>query len=114
MKTPRCRGVGKTHIADNSQEGNEAMRAKTLSSLHVFGGLILTLALGHSAVAADDGAASPTQAVTGHPRLYFKADDLPRLRALRTEGVHARIWANLAESADWCARQTPRTEWIPT
>jgi len=51
---------------------------------------------------------------TDHPRLYFTSADLPRLRGLRAGGIHARIWANLTASADWCARQTPRTEWIPT
>src|SRR5579862_3129400 len=51
---------------------------------------------------------------TDHPRLYFTSGDLPRLRGLRAGGIHARIWANLTASADWCARQTPRTEWIPT
>jgi hypothetical protein len=51
---------------------------------------------------------------TGHPRLYFTAADLPHLRALRTNGAHARIWTNLAASADWCAQQSPRREWIPT
>jgi hypothetical protein len=56
----------------------------------------------------------PGQMLTQHPRLYFTAADLPRLRALRTSGVSARIWKNLVESADWCARQKPRTEWIPT
>ena len=55
--------------------------------------------------------ASPS---SGHPRLYFAAGDLPRLRALREEGVHARIWENLTESADWCAKKTPRREWMPT
>ena len=52
--------------------------------------------------------------LTEHPRLYFTSADLPKLRRARTQGVHARIWKNLTESADWCARQTPRTEWIPT
>jgi hypothetical protein len=46
--------------------------------------------------------------------LYFTADDLPHLRELKKSGTHAKIWANLAKSADWCAQQTPRTEWIPT
>jgi len=49
-----------------------------------------------------------------HPRLYCTAKDLPRLRELRRQGVHALIWANLTASADWCAQQAPRTEWIPT
>jgi hypothetical protein len=51
---------------------------------------------------------------TDHPRLYFTAADLPRLRSLRATGVPARIWANLTASAVWCAQQTPRSEWIPT
>ncbi|HVX59742.1 MAG TPA: DUF4962 domain-containing protein [Pirellulales bacterium] len=65
-------------------------------------------------VAPAAGAAADSQGRSAHPRLYMTAMDLPRLRAARNEGVHARIWANLKESADWCARQTPRTEWIPT
>ncbi len=50
----------------------------------------------------------------GHPRLYFTADDLPHLRKLKESGEHAKIWGNMIQSADWCAQQTPRTEWIPT
>ncbi|HZW33387.1 MAG TPA: DUF4962 domain-containing protein [Isosphaeraceae bacterium] len=87
-------------------------RAETC--LHFVSALILALVSGHGVVAADGGAAGRGQAVAGHPRLYLTADDLPRLRALRTQGSHARIWANLTQSADWCARQAPRTEWIPT
>jgi hypothetical protein len=49
-----------------------------------------------------------------HPRLYFTADDLPRLREQRESGIHAKIWANLTRSADWCAEQPVRSEWIPT
>jgi hypothetical protein len=49
-----------------------------------------------------------------HPRLYFQAVDLPALRALRKSGVHAQIWRNLTESADWCAQQPIRSAWIPT
>lgn len=55
---------------------------------------------------------SPLTQALSHPRLYFTVDDLSRLRALRTQGVHARIWENLAESAEWCLTQTPRTQWI--
>lgn len=47
-----------------------------------------------------------------HPRLYFTAPDLPQLRELKKSGTHAKIWANMIRSADWCAQQTPRTEWI--
>lgn len=59
-------------------------------------------------------AAADTAPHLGHPRLYFTAADLPQLRALQALGIHAKIWANMARSADWCAAQTPRTEWIPT
>ncbi len=52
--------------------------------------------------------------VADHPRLYYTAADLPRLRALRQSGVHATIWANLTRSADWCAAQPVRREWIAT
>ncbi|MFH1265868.1 MAG: DUF4962 domain-containing protein [Planctomycetota bacterium] len=48
----------------------------------------------------------------GHPRLYFTADDLAELRRLRHTGMHATIWNNLRESADWCLTRTPRKEWI--
>jgi hypothetical protein len=47
-----------------------------------------------------------------HPRLYFNAQDLVRLRKLRNERVHAQMWKNLAESADWCLTKTPRANWI--
>src|SRR4051812_1267842 len=49
-----------------------------------------------------------------HPCLYFTAADLPRLRDLKKFRIHSKIWANMTTSADWCAQQTPRTEWIPT
>lgn len=69
-----------------------------------FGGLLM------AAPSGDAGAEAPLP--LGHPRLYFTPEELARLRDLRTQGVHARIWANLTESADWCLTQTPRTEWI--
>jgi hypothetical protein len=58
--------------------------------------------------------AAEPPALIGHPRLYYTAADLPRLRALRESGVHADIWVNLTRSADWCANQPLRSEWIPT
>jgi hypothetical protein len=48
----------------------------------------------------------------GHPRLYFSSQELPHLRQLRTHGLHAQIWKNVAESADWCLTKTPRANWI--
>jgi hypothetical protein len=57
-------------------------------------------------------AAEPT--ASEHPRLYFSARDLPRLVELRNSGVHRQIWDNLARSADWCAAQPVRQEWIPS
>lgn len=48
-----------------------------------------------------------------HPRLYCTADDLPRLRALRSEGVHRRIWENIRRSAEQCLELRPRAAWIP-
>ncbi|MBI4531862.1 MAG: DUF4962 domain-containing protein [Candidatus Latescibacteria bacterium] len=50
--------------------------------------------------------------VSGHPCLYFTPDELTRLQRLRAQGLHAEIWHNLAESAEWCLTQTPRKEWI--
>jgi hypothetical protein len=38
---------------------------------------------------------------SSHPRLYFIAQELPRLRSLRSERLHAKIYKNLIESADW-------------
>jgi hypothetical protein len=55
----------------------------------------------------------PKQAIIpSHPRLYFTAEELERLRELRSSGEHARIWRNLADSAEWCLTQKPRTAWI--
>jgi hypothetical protein len=58
--------------------------------------------------------AAEQQIVLGHPRLYYTTADLPRLRALRDSYTHANIWANITRSADWCAKQPVRQEWIPT
>ncbi len=57
--------------------------------------------------------ARPGLVLRGHPRLYFTAAELAELRDRKHSGVHARIWKNLTRSADWCARQIPRSEWIP-
>ena len=50
--------------------------------------------------------------MSGHPRLYVTAAELPRLRKLRETGVHAMIWKNLIGSAEWCLTLEPRTRWI--
>jgi hypothetical protein len=47
-----------------------------------------------------------------HPRLYFTPQEQARLRDLRSTGVHAHIWKNMAASADWCVTKTPRKKWI--
>lgn len=57
-------------------------------------------------------AAAAAPAPGHHPRLYFTAAELPKLRALRTRGLHARVWRNLKRSADWCLGRSPRREWI--
>ncbi len=64
------------------------------------------------ALAADTSQTATTAAKPAHPRLYCTSTDLPRLRALRATGVHARIWKNLEESDQWCLTQTPRKDWI--
>ncbi|MDA0659092.1 MAG: DUF4962 domain-containing protein [Planctomycetota bacterium] len=60
-------------------------------------------------------AESPPSTSLGHPRLYFTEADLPTLRTKRLQDPRAAsIWRNVARTADWCAQQPPRTEWIPT
>src|SRR5213083_3004599 len=49
---------------------------------------------------------------SAHPRLFFTATELPKLRQLRSSGLHKRIYKNLVESADWCLTLQPRREWI--
>jgi hypothetical protein len=52
------------------------------------------------------------QPLTGHPRLYFTAADLPRLRELRTKDLHKLVWENMRASADWALTRKPREKWI--
>ena len=47
-----------------------------------------------------------------HPRLFFTAAELRVLRSKRDGGVHARVYANLKASADWCLTMPPRKKWI--
>lgn len=75
-------------------------------------GVAMASLLRHAASADEAQGASAAGTKLGHPRLYCTASDLPRLRALRSEGVHARIWKNIEQSAQWCLTQTPRREWI--
>jgi hypothetical protein len=51
-------------------------------------------------------------AATNHPKLYFNATELARLRSLRVEPDYSKIWSNITVSADWCLTKTPRTNWI--
>src|SRR5689334_7520032 len=50
--------------------------------------------------------------VSGHPRLFFTQTELNRLRELRSEGLHAEMWANIRDSADWCLTRPVRIRWI--
>lgn len=50
--------------------------------------------------------------VSGHPRLYFSAEELARLQDARGEGFRAVIWRNLMDSADWCLTRPLRQKWI--
>jgi len=74
-------------------------------------GILLLLVIGHLTAGS-----LPAQEIKNreHPRLYFTKAELPRLRKLRLSGQHAKIWANLTQSADWCKSQPPRKKWIPT
>ncbi|NUM55062.1 MAG: DUF4962 domain-containing protein [Candidatus Hydrogenedentes bacterium] len=73
---------------------------------HVVVGLLGLLTFGIA------NADRPTSWRTGHPRLFFDSEELFKLRAARTEPVYADIWRNIADSAEWCLRKTPRAEWI--
>ena len=55
--------------------------------------------------------ASAEPPLTGHPRLYFTAEQLP---ARRESGVSGDIWKSVVTSAEWCRAQTPRSKWTPT
>ncbi len=74
--------------------------------------VLLGVALIGPAASADEPQSPAAQVAVSHPRLYCTRADLPRLRALRSEGVHARIWHNIETSAEWCLTQTPRKAWI--
>lgn len=54
----------------------------------------------------------PISTNLSHPRLYCTRNELAQLRQLRRHGIHAKIYKNLMESADWCLTKTPRTNWI--
>lgn len=47
-----------------------------------------------------------------HPRLFFTAPELRALRGKRDTGLHARVYANLKASADWCLTLPLRKKWI--
>jgi hypothetical protein len=52
--------------------------------------------------------AGMTSTNLGHPRLYCTTAEVARLREAHDD-LHARIWSNLVQSADWCLTKTPRT-----
>jgi len=76
--------------------------------------LLFLILAGGMAMAADERALRQPRVMKprGHPRLYFDAGELKKLRSLRNKGVHKRIYDNLIASADWCLTLKPRTEWI--
>lgn len=65
-------------------------------------------------LSAARGAYGQELPLRSHPRLYFTAAELAALRTDRVKPPRDRIWKNFLESAEWCRRQQPRTEWIPT
>jgi hypothetical protein len=73
---------------------------------------LLGVALVGPAAHAEEPPSPAAPLPVSHPRLYCTRANLPRLRALRAEGVHARIWHNIETSAEWCLTQTPRKAWI--
>ncbi len=74
--------------------------------------MILPVLLAIFTLLAKPALAAAERATLGHPRFYFTADELPRLRELRETGVHKQIWSNIRESADWCLTRSPREAWI--
>jgi hypothetical protein len=74
--------------------------------------VLFAFSCGSAYAAASTSASEPNVISRSHPRLYFTADELVRLRSLRTKGPHALIWKNLSESADWCLTQPLRETWI--
>lgn len=73
--------------------------------------ILFVIALNLFAIMEVFGDLNSTEKIS-HPRLYFSAQDLPQLRKLRGERIHAKIYKNLIESADWCLTKTPRAQWI--
>ena len=83
-----------------------------MTAHHIFrSAAVRTFAVWLSVIAV---AGEPEQQSAVHPRLYLTADELPNLRASRNEAPRDAIWQNLRESADWCAAQPVRSDWIPT
>lgn len=78
--------------------------------LQLFGVLSITPLLAIEGSAPQD----THVAAASHPRLYFTAQDVPTIRATRSVGRRELIWRNMVASADWCGKQPPRKEWIPT
>jgi hypothetical protein len=106
MRVAMSRAVNNTGVPDSD--------ILAVMSHILRGAAIVLLVLASGALGGETSKPPALFPRADHPRLYFARADLPRLRSLRSTGVHARIWRNLTESADWCVRQTPRSEWIPT
>jgi len=70
------------------------------------------IAIASLAMSATIFAQTTRPALTAHPRLYFTAEDLPRLREMRSRGLHQQVWENIRTSADWAMARKPREKWI--
>jgi len=83
-----------------------AAYVKTQSITRCFQALVILFLMAGSTAWAE-----VTSTNLGHPRLYCTAKEVARLRQAHDD-LHARIWSNLVQSADWCLTKTPRTNWI--
>lgn len=88
------------------------VRTVQLAVLVFFLPLVLSTRI--SRADAGDAPSGKQELNTVHPRLYFAAQELPQIRATRAAGRRELIWRNLVASADWCGKQSPRKDWIPS
>lgn len=83
----------------------------TIPSWHTVDANVQQLAEDVSRMLVDDADAVQIK-FSGHPRLFFSADELKKLQTARRYGHRAVIWRNIMESAEWCLDRPLRQEWI--